>query len=90
MANVIRIKKRAVSGAAGAPSALAPSELAFNENSGDLKLYYGLGDDGNGEATSIITVGGSGAFSAKLTQEPRTECWLDLLPVQTQTQRSAL
>ena len=65
MANVIRIKKRAASGAAGAPSALAPSELAFNENSGDLKLYYGLGDDGNGEATSIITVGGSGAFFSK-------------------------
>jgi|TARA_R100000030_G_scaffold73723_2_gene56963 uncharacterized cupin superfamily protein len=65
MANVIRIKKRSASGAAGAPSALAPSELAFNENSGDLKLYYGLGDDGNGEATSIITVGGSGAFFSK-------------------------
>ena len=65
MANVIRIKKRAASGSAGAPSALAPSELAFNENSGDLKLYYGLGDDGNGEATSIITIGGSGAFFSK-------------------------
>ena len=65
MANVIRIKKRSASGSAGAPSALAPSELAFNENSGDLKLYYGLGDDGNGEATSIITVGGSGAFFSK-------------------------
>ena len=65
MANVIRIKKRSSSGDAGAPSALAPSELAFNENSSDLKLYYGLGDDGNGEATSIITVGGAGAFFSK-------------------------
>ena len=65
MANVIRIKKRSASGSAGAPATLAPSELAFNENSGDLKLYYGLGDDGNGEATSIITVGGSGAFFSK-------------------------
>jgi uncharacterized cupin superfamily protein len=65
MANVIRIKKRSASGSAGAPSSLAPSELAFNENSGDLKLYYGLGDDGQGEATSIITVGGSGAFFSK-------------------------
>ena len=65
MANTIRIKKRAASGSAGAPSSLLPSELAFNEN--DLKLYYGFGDDGSTppEATSIITVGGSGAFFNK-------------------------
>ena len=62
MANTIRIKKRASSGSAGAPSTLAPSELAFNENTGDLKLYYGYGDNGSGEASSIIAVGGSGAF----------------------------
>ena len=62
MANVIRIKKRAASGNAGAPSSLAPSELAFNENTGDLKLYYGLGDNGSGEASSVIAIGGSGAF----------------------------
>ena len=65
MANTIRIKKRAASSAAGAPSTLAPSELAFNENTGDLKLYYGYGDNGSGEASSIITVGGSGAFFNK-------------------------
>ena len=41
MANTIRIKKRASTGAAGAPSSLAPSELAFNENTGDKKLYLG-------------------------------------------------
>ena len=62
MANTIRIKKRASSGSTGAPSSLAPSELAFNENTGDLKLYYGYGDNGSGEASSIIAVGGSGAF----------------------------
>ena len=62
MANVIRIKKRAASGSAGAPTSLAPSELAFNENAGDRTLYYGLGDNGSGEASSIITIGGSGAF----------------------------
>jgi len=62
MANTIRIKKRASSGSAGAPSTLAPSELAFNENTGDLKLYYGYGDNGSGEASSVIAVGGSGAF----------------------------
>ena len=63
MSNVIRIKKRASSGSAGAPSSLAPSELAFNE--ADLKLYYGFGDTGSNEASSIITVGGSGAFISK-------------------------
>tara|TARA_B100001094_G_scaffold119051_1_gene114784 strand:+ start:14113 stop:15621 length:1509 start_codon:yes stop_codon:yes gene_type:complete len=62
MANTIRIKKRASSGSTGAPSTLAPSELAFNENTSDLKLYYGYGDNGSGEASSIIAVGGSGAF----------------------------
>ena len=65
MANTIRIKKRASSGSSGAPSTLAPSELAFNENTGDLKLYYGYGDNGSGEASSIIAVGGSGAFFNK-------------------------
>ena len=63
MANTIRIKKRAASGADGAPSSLASSELAFNES--DLRLYYGFGDNGTAEATSVITVGGSGAFISK-------------------------
>ena len=67
MANTIRIKKRAASGADGAPSSLSPSELAFNES--DLKLYYGFGDNGSTppSASSIITVGGSGAFFDKTT-----------------------
>ena len=65
MSNTIRIKKRAASGSAGAPSRLSPSELAFNE--ADLKLYYGFGDNGSTppSASSIITVGGSGAFFSK-------------------------
>ena len=67
MSNTIRIKKRAASGSAGAPSSLSPSEVAFNEN--DLKLYYGFGDDGATPpaASSIITIGGSGAFFDKAT-----------------------
>ena len=67
MSNTIRIKKRAASGSAGAPSSLSPSELAFNEN--DLKLYYGFGDNGSTppSASSIITIGGSGAFFDKTT-----------------------
>ena len=63
MANTIRIKKRAGTGSAGAPSSLAPSELAFNENANDRKLYYGLGDDGDGTSSSVIAIGGDGAFT---------------------------
>ena len=65
MSNTIRIKKRSASGSAGAPSSLSPSELAFNE--ADLKLYYGFGDNGSTppSASSIITVGGAGAFFNK-------------------------
>ena len=65
MSNTIRIKKRAASGSAGAPSSLSPSELAFNE--ADLKLYYGFSDNGSTppSASSIITVGGAGAFFNK-------------------------
>ena len=65
MANTIRIKKRASTGNVGAPTTLAPSEIAFNENASDLKLYYGLGDDGGGEATSVIAIGGPGGFFSK-------------------------
>ncbi len=55
----IRLKKRAATGAAGAPSSLAPSEIAFNE--ADKKLYYGFGDDGNGASSSVISIAGEGA-----------------------------
>ena len=58
MANTIRIKRRS-SGATGAPSSLASSELAFNEM--DNTLYYGKGDS-SGTATSIAAIGGDGAF----------------------------
>jgi len=67
MASTLRIKKRAASGAAGAPSSLASSELAFNEN--DKKLYYGFGDNGSAVASSIITVGGNGAFCDLTTDQ---------------------
>lgn len=67
MANTIRIKKRAAGGAAGAPSALKSSELAFNEQ--DTTLYYGFGDDGSANATSIISIGGPGAFTTLSTSQ---------------------
>jgi hypothetical protein len=61
MPNTIRIKRRASSGGAGAPSSLANAELAFNENSNIL--YYGTGTGGeSGSATSVIAIAGSGAF----------------------------
>lgn len=59
MANVIRIKRR-VSGVAGAPTSLKSAELAHNEV--DDTLYVGKGDDGSGNATSVIALAGKGAF----------------------------
>ncbi len=60
MANTIRIKRRA-SGNAGAPAVLENSELAFNEV--DHVLWYGKGTGGaNGTASSIIAIGGDGAY----------------------------
>ena len=61
MSNTIRIKRRAASGGAGAPSSLANAELAFNEASNIL--YYGTGTGGaGGSATSVIAIAGNGAF----------------------------
>lgn len=58
MANQIRIKRRAASGGAGAPAALLNAELAYNEASNIL--YYGYGDDGSGNATSVVAIAGEG------------------------------
>lgn len=61
MANTIRIKRRSAAGSAGAPSSLAPSELAYNE--ADSTLYYGFGDAGGGVSSSIVAIAGSGAYA---------------------------
>jgi hypothetical protein len=59
----IRIKRRASGGGAGAPSSLANAEMCFNEQSN--VLYYGTGTGGaGGTATSVIAIGGSGAFAS--------------------------
>lgn len=63
MANTIQLKRR-VSGVAGAPSALKSGELAHNEV--DDTLYVGKGDDGAGNATSIVPMAGSGGFVARV------------------------
>ncbi|MDX5368170.1 MAG: hypothetical protein LPL29_02235 [Alphaproteobacteria bacterium] len=67
MSNTIRIRRRAAGGGAGAPASMKNGELAFNE--ADLKLYYGFGDSGGGDATSIIVIGGTGAFATLDTNQ---------------------
>jgi len=68
MANTIRIKRRAVGGSSGAPSSLANAELAFTEV--DDILYYGKGTGGaNGTATSVMAIGGAGAFATLGTEQ---------------------
>lgn len=63
MANTLRIKRRASGGGTGAPSSLANAELAFNEQTNIL--YYGTGTGGTGgSATSVIAIGGDGAYAA--------------------------
>lgn len=62
MSGTLRIKRRAVGGAAGAPASLAAAEIAYNEQ--DDTLYYGKGDSG-GTATSIVPIAGPGAFQTK-------------------------
>lgn len=67
MANTIRIKRRA-SGGSGAPSSLENAELAFNEVN-DV-LYYGEGTGGaGGTATTILAIGGSGAFTTLASEQ---------------------
>jgi hypothetical protein len=61
MSSILRMKRRAATGAAGAPASLKNGEVAYNEN--DNTKYYGYGDDGAGNATSIIPIGGKGAFA---------------------------
>lgn len=69
MAVTLKIKRRSSSGSAGAPAALKAGELAYNENTGDNSLYYGYGDDGSGNATSILAIGGSGSYTTLTTAQ---------------------
>lgn len=59
MANTIRIKR---STSTAAPTTLANAELAYSEQSS--KLFYGVGTGGaGGTATSIVAIGGPGAYT---------------------------
>jgi len=64
VANTIRIKRRAAGGSTGAPASLQNAELAYNESdAGNGILYYGYGTGGaGGSATSVVAIGGDGAF----------------------------
>jgi hypothetical protein len=62
MANTIRIRRR-ISGQAGAPATLKNAEIAYNEVSDTLHYGKGLGSDGN--ATSVICIGGEGVYATK-------------------------
>ena len=62
MSVTLKLKRRSSAGATGAPAALKSGEIAYNENASDNTLYYGYGDDGSGNATSIIPIAGKGAF----------------------------
>ena len=63
MANTIRIKR---STGSSNPGSLENAEIAFRE--GDEVLVYGTGTGGSGgSATSIISIGGKGAFFDKAT-----------------------
>ena len=56
MASVIKIKRSGT--ASGAPAALKSGELAYTYSSGVNKLYFGKGDDGFGNATEVVAIGG--------------------------------
>lgn len=72
MAVTLKIRRRASSGSAGAPSALKSGELAYNEVSATNTLFYGYGDDGSGNATSIEAVAGAGAYTTLNTNQTIT------------------
>jgi len=62
MANTIRIKRRALGGASGAPSSLAQSELAYSEV--DQILYI---SQGTGGSATVVAIGGPGAYLTTAT-----------------------
>ena len=70
---IIRLKR---STGTAAPGSLKSGELAYSggvgvDSNGGSRLYYGLGDDGNGNATSVVRVGGE-YYSAKMDHIPGT------------------
>jgi hypothetical protein len=79
MANTVRIKRRALGGASGAPSSLAQSELAYSEV--DQILYIG---QGTGGSATVVAIGGPGSYlttaSASNTYAPKASPALTGVP----------
>lgn len=68
MANVIRVKR---SSSTAAPSTLENAEIAYSEQSS--KFFIGVGTGGaNGSATSIVAIGGPGAYGTLDTTQTIT------------------
>lgn len=76
MADVLRIKRRALGGAAGAPGSLAVGELAFNEQDGGL--YIGRS---NGSIVQVNSAGGGPAIVSMSDTPPASptdaQLWLE-------------
>lgn len=60
MSNTLRIKRRALGGASGAPTSLAQSELAYSEV--DQSLFIG---QGTGGSATVVCIGGPGTYATK-------------------------
>lgn len=60
MANTLRVKRRALGGASGAPTSLAQSELAYSEV--DQILYIG---QGTGGTATVVAIAGPGSYATK-------------------------
>jgi len=69
MAVTLKIRRRASTGSAGSPAALKAGELAYSEVAATNTLFYGYGDDGSGNATSIISIAGPGAYTTLTTAQ---------------------
>jgi hypothetical protein len=59
--SVTLLMKRRPSGATGSPSSLKSGEVAVNEVDG--RVYYGKGNDGSGNATSVVELAVSPAVA---------------------------
>lgn len=60
MANTLRVKRRALGGASGAPASLQQSELAWSEV--DQILYIG---QGSGGGATVVAIAGPGSYATK-------------------------
>lgn len=60
MSNTLRVKRRALGGASGAPTSLQQSELAWSEV--DQILYIG---QGSGGGATVVAIAGPGSYATK-------------------------